>query len=414
MAKFLIFCIITTSYKDVYNLDSYELANGLALGTDLDSYPLMNADECFTIGKKAYWNADYYHCTLWMEAAWLLIQGGDESAGDGADVLDYFSFSLSQRGDIEQARDMTLQLMELRPNERRFRSNLEFYTKSVPMVTTFNNNFTVKHLPKPEHEYEYRNTYERQCRGEGVGVPKELHSQLTCFYHHGRLDNVLAWAPVKTEILYPNPLIVQFYDVISDAESELVRNLANAELKRATIRDPATGLLTTAHYRVQKTAWLKEDTPLDTEDVVRRYNARIGAITGLNMETAELLQMGNYGVGGQYEPHWDHQSFPGHVTVWDPEIGSRVATWLTYLSQPNMGGGTIFLRLNIQAQPIKNSAVFWYNHLPNGESDDETHHAACPVLSGTKWVSNKWFHIRGQEFYGRPCPLDKDQPNTYL
>jgi len=32
---------------------------------------------------------------------------------------------------------------------------------------------------------------------------------------------------------------------------------------------------------------------------------RIGAITGLDMETAEGLQVVNYGIGGQYEPHFD-------------------------------------------------------------------------------------------------------------
>lgn len=34
-------------------------------------------------------------------------------------------------------------------------------------------------------------------------------------------------------------------------------------------------------------------------------NDRISAITGLNMDTAEELQIANYGIGGQYEPHFD-------------------------------------------------------------------------------------------------------------
>jgi hypothetical protein len=29
--------------------------------------------------------------------------------------------------------------------------------------------------------------------------------------------------------------------------------------------------------------------------------------------------------------------------------------------------------------------VFWYNLHRNGEGDDLTRHAACPVLAGTKW-----------------------------
>ena len=34
-----------------------------------------------------------------------------------------------------------------------------------------------------------------------------------------------------------------------------------------------------------------------------------------------------------------------------------------------------------------------------------TRHAACPVLAGTKWVSNLWIHERGQEFT-RSCSTD--------
>lgn len=55
----------------------------------------------------------------------------------------------------------------------------------------------------------------------------------------------------------------------------------------------------TAEYRIQKTTWLTEDIAEDVEGVVARFNKRISEITGLDFETAELLQMGNYGVGGQ-------------------------------------------------------------------------------------------------------------------
>ena len=85
----------------------------------------------------------------------------------------------------------------------------------------------------------------------------------------------------------------------------------------------------------------------------------------------------------QYEPHWDHQAYPGSKNQWEDRLGSRIATWLTYLSVPELGGKTCFLDLEIAAEPIKNSAVFWYNHKPSGASDDKTRHAACPVVVGT-------------------------------
>ena len=60
---------------------------------------------------------------------------------------------------------------------------------------------------------------------------------------------------------------------------------------------------------------------------------------------------------------------------------SYSATWLTYLTEPQAGGKTSFVQLGIAAKPVARSAVFWYNHLPSGDSDDLTRHAACPGIS---------------------------------
>lgn len=66
------------------------------------------------------------------------------------------------------------------------------------------------------------------------------------------------------------------------------------------------------------------------------------------------------------------------------------------------GGATVFTFLNIRILPRKGAAAFWYNLQENGEGDDLTRHAACPVLLGSKWVANKWIREHGQEFR-RPC-----------
>ena len=34
---------------------------------------------------------------------------------------------------------------------------------------------------------------------------------------------------------------------------------------------------------------------------------------------------------------------------------------------------------------IQGAAAFWWNLHKNGEGDDKTRHAGCPVLSGSKW-----------------------------
>ncbi|GIY44306.1 prolyl 4-hydroxylase subunit alpha-1 [Caerostris extrusa] len=137
-------------------------------------------------------------------------------------------------------------------------------------------------------------------------------------------------------------------------------------------------------------AWLRE---MDHPVIPKMYR-RIEAITGLSSSSAEPFQMANYGLGGHFHLHMD--VLPDTETYFGPEMGNRVATWLTYMSDVNGGGATVFPRLNITVWPKK--ALFWYNVKSNGVGDILTLHGACPVVTGSKWVTNVWFHERGQEF----------------
>src|SRR5882762_3457573 len=89
---------------------------------------------------------------------------------------------------------------------------------------------------------------------------------------------------------------------------------------------------------------------------------------------------------GYYFPH--HDFFGGDKV--DMRFGDRIATWMNYLSDVEAGGATVFPLLGVSVWPRKGSALFWHNLLRNGEGNDLTMHAACPVMIGTKWVSNIW------------------------
>jgi len=67
------------------------------------------------------------------------------------------------------------------------------------------------------------------------------------------------------------------------------------------VHDQATGELVYANYRISKSAWLRDG----DHEVVDRVGKRISTVTGLNLQTAEELQIVNYGLGGHYEPHFD-------------------------------------------------------------------------------------------------------------
>ncbi|XP_048459724.1 prolyl 4-hydroxylase subunit alpha-2-like isoform X1 [Rhincodon typus] len=253
---------------------------------------------------------------------------------------------------------------------------------------------------RPENYLTERDSYESLCRGEGIKMTNRRRGRLFCRYHNNNNHPRLIIAPMKEEDEWDSPHIVRYHEMLSDAEIEKIKELAKPRLARATVRNSVTGILETANYRISKSAWLDDD----EDPVVNRVNQRIEDITGLEVDTAELLQVANYGVGGQYEPHFDFSRKEEHDAFKELGTGNRLATVLNYMSDVPAGGATVFPDFGAAIYPKKGTAVFWYNLFRSGEGDYRTRHAACPVLVGSKWVSNKWIHERGQEFR-RPCGL---------
>ena len=70
------------------------------MGTQSLTIPVLNADECLLIAKNAYWDENYYYAAVWCEAAWKLVQNGDQSA-DSVEILDYFSIAISRLGELK-------------------------------------------------------------------------------------------------------------------------------------------------------------------------------------------------------------------------------------------------------------------------------------------------------------------------
>ncbi|XP_073476778.1 prolyl 4-hydroxylase subunit alpha-2 isoform X2 [Aquarana catesbeiana] len=393
--------------QDTYKLDPDVIAKGILPGTKYVSS--LSVDDCFGMGKIAYHESDYYHTVLWMQEALKLLDEGEESVTvSKAGVLDYLSYTVFQLGDIHRAVELTRRLLALDPNHDRAGTNLRYFEKMLEKerseekvnktLDTEPENSRPDVYTRPQDYLPERETYEALCRGEGVRMTPKRQKRLFCRYHDGDRNPLLILSPIKEEDEWDSPRIVRYLDVLSSEEINRIKELAKPKLARATVRDPKTGVLTTASYRVSKSAWLEEY----EDPIIARVNQRMQAITGLTVDTAELLQVANYGMGGQYEPHFDFSRRP-----FDPNLkseGNRLATYLNYMSDVEAGGATVFPDFGAAVWPRKGTAVFWYNLFKSGEGDYRTRHAACPVLVGSKWVSNKWFHERGQEFL-RPCGL---------
>ncbi|XP_021322009.1 prolyl 4-hydroxylase subunit alpha-3 isoform X4 [Danio rerio] len=359
--------------QDVYNLHVESLVRGhfQQISDPVDFYKLsvsdmLSGDDCFLVGKVAYDLEDYYHSVLWFEEAVRLFRGTEwspENEGTLEDALDHLAFSHFKTGNISHALSLSRELLLHDPMNRRVHFNVEKYEKLLnENLPATSSGLTLK---RPDGIYlRTRNAYEQLCQTKG--------SQ-----------------PIRREIISLQPYVVLFHGFVTQAEAKNIRKYAMPGLRRSVV---ASGMnQATAEYRISKSAWLKES----AHEVVGKLDQRITLVTGLNVQPpyAEYLQVVNYGIGGHYEPHFDHATSDSSP-LYRLKTGNRVATIMIYLSPVQAGGSTAFIYANFSVPVVQNAALFWWNLHKNGQGNVDTLHAGCPVIVGNKWgmFKNKNFH----------------------
>lgn len=413
--------------QDTYKLETSNLANGdipidllhskfKSKSNDLDHFIsklTLTSGDCFELGKYSFSNEDYYHAVLWMQQALEQYSKEKIKQSNITEILEYLAFSNYQQNNLKEALKFTDMLLEESPDHYRALRNKRYYESELK-----NSNKLIKKRgddgsddvpkdqlnseqlnPEKEKELSEREIYESLCRGDDR-LPQRIKNTLYCHYLDTSQIPYLKLNRIKVEIVYHRPYAVIYHDVVTDNEINTIIRISTPKLKRATVQN-SNGDLVTAHYRISKSAWLTNS----EDEVIDRLSKRIELITNLSTKTAEELQVVNYGIGGYYDAHYDFARKEEKDAFKSLGTGNRIATWLTYLTDVEAGGSTVFPYLGIGVSPKKASALFWFNLHKSGVGDYLTKHAACPVLIGSKWIANKWLHEYGQEFR-RPCGLN--------
>ncbi|XP_054160059.1 uncharacterized protein LOC128958267 [Oppia nitens] len=439
---------------DTYKLDIAALANGtvrfwtesegreITFGPSDDTHKLTISD-CYLIGKQAFSFRNYQIAIQWFNETIKRVDNGTSNLLKSS-IAKYLALSYYNLGDYYQARqfiyeanvfadqlsnkfqfnqlfaDLINKVIEDESNvyededidDNQYSDETEDNdTTNSYSEETSESQWSASQTPDDQQQQQQQQQQQHKTQEVLYAISQQLcrgvkrmnrtyESRLKCRYLDTTSRPFLRLTRIKVEEMYDKPEILVFHDFLSPTEVSIMKLLARPRLSRSTVVSE-TGYIV-AETRVAEGGWLTErDHP-----IVRQITRRISAITRLNAYSADLYNVIKYGVGGHYAHHNDVATskpggaYSGHETYAD--YLNRIATWVNYLSDVDVGGATVFPNLDVRVEPRKGSALFWYNLKSSGFIDWDMLHGGCPVLVGHKWIATKWIYADGQEFH-KPC-----------
>lgn len=186
-----------------------------------------------------------------------------------------------------------------------------------------------------------------------------------------------------------NYTVKEIPNFLTPDECDHLIKIANTQLEPSKVyTENSDDVIQT--QRTSEQCWLEDE----KHDVVNKISNLASNITNKPKDNQELLQVVKYPVGGFFHPHYDAcMGTPEFCKRMDGSAGPRYGTLLIYLNDNFQGGETTFPNINKTIKPEKGKAVFFYTTDENGNLLTESLHSGNPVISGNKWICNKWVRI---------------------
>ncbi|KAL8196104.1 hypothetical protein R6Q57_025104 [Mikania cordata] len=184
-------------------------------------------------------------------------------------------------------------------------------------------------------------------------------------------------------------------------ECDYLRAIAKPRLQVSTVVDAKTGKGIKSNVRTSSGMFLNHEER--KYPMIHAIEKRISTFSQVPIENGELIQVLRYEPNQFYRPHHDYFSDTFNLK----RGGQRVATMLMYLTDNVEGGETFFpmagsgecscggkMVKGLCVKPNKGDAVLFWSMGLDGQSDPDSIHGGCEVLSGEKWSATKWMRQR--------------------
>ena len=145
--------------------------------------------------------------------------------------------------------------------------------------------------------------YIQLCRSIDLRPP-QVTKDLYCKYE-SRGKPYYTYGPRKVEIVSFSPYIAVLHDFITESEIKSFIDVASPKLKRSQMVGNSHGNSTMSDYRVSEQTWINEEMSPDGAAKVTDRIQNFIDLMALSTRDAELYQVANYGIAGQYDIHWD-------------------------------------------------------------------------------------------------------------
>lgn len=188
-----------------------------------------------------------------------------------------------------------------------------------------------------------------------------------------------------------SPHVVGFANLLTVDECDTLIDTARPTLQRAKVINPVEeGDYVDERRTSELTVFNRTAHPLVTSII-----ERAATLLGIPVVHAEGIQVMRYGVGAEYQPHFDyfHDDKEGEAAHLK-NGGQRIASLVMYLNAVEAGGETVFPSAGLKVAPLKGGAVYFAYTDDNQRCDTRSLHGGLPVLAGEKWIATIWFRAQ--------------------